>query len=227
MFTIIQCFLLRPKYAFTQLKEFPLSAWYPFLSLLSMVCLFWFAYYGYVDNEWLREYTITRMTENLSPAEQDNMRQLMPSAENLKFNAILGSGIVLILQGAVIAAILNLLTKLDEENTDTFKDWLGQVWWTQLPMLPQLVLSLLVMLIMGNEQALHPDLIITSLNQLIGLSEGDAFYTFFAGFDIFSLWSYLLLFYLISARTKLSTHLCITITVTPILTELAISYALG
>ncbi|NTS78435.1 YIP1 family protein [Catenovulum sp. SM1970] len=221
-FERINQLIKRPKHAFNQFETHPVSAWFPFILICATVIVFNLGYYAYIDINWLYEHNIQMIAGDLSPSEQEQIRHVFPSGESLKYNALIGGVVVLILQGAIIAALMNLLTKFDPENTDSFTDWLGVIWWTLLPVIPQLFIGLLVLLIIGSERIEQADLLITSLNQLVGLTPKDTLYSFVVGIDLFSLWSYVLLFYLICARTKLASSLCLTIALCPLLVELCI-----
>ncbi|WP_157964660.1 YIP1 family protein [Algibacillus agarilyticus] len=217
---LIQQLIKRPKHAFQIIESEQRGGLIPYCFLLLAIALFWLGYLAMVDQTWLHEHTVNTLANNVSPAEREQIAQ----GDMLKYNALIGSFIVLTLQGLILAAILNLFTKIDESNTDNFKDWLGNVWWTQLPAIPQLLLALLVMFVLNDPQTLHTDLFVTSINNIINLDESSPFYAFAAGLDVFSIWSYLLLFYLIATRTNLSTQLCFTISLLPAVTELCISY---
>ncbi|WP_159084195.1 YIP1 family protein [Saccharobesus litoralis] len=226
-FSTFKYIATRPKFAFQQLDNNSAKGWQPLLLILLTINLFWFGYFNYIDLDWLHQQQLNLYASNVSPAEVEQLKVALPNGEAVKNSIMLTSTLFLLFHGLLLATILNVLTKLDEENVDGFTDWLSRSWWTMLPLVPQLLLALLVLYGMGSDKVMYQDLFITSLNKLLELEQGHMFYVFAEGFDVFSIWSYILLFYLVATKTKLATSTCLTISLVPLVVEIAISYLMS
>ncbi len=220
---IIKALIRRPKFAFLQIKKYKMSAWLPFILIMVSLQIFWVCYFANIDLNWLLNENLKQLTAQAGPNERQAItEQLTP--ELMRYSSHITSSIMLIMQGLLIAAYLNIATKLDENNTDSYKDWFAFYWWIQLPMVAQLALSCLVLILTDSSQARLYELQITSLNQLVGLNPGDAFYSFLATFDLFSIWSFILMFYGLSIKTQLKTSTLANICMIPIIVMFSFSY---
>ncbi|KMT66488.1 YIP1 family protein [Catenovulum maritimum] len=213
---IFKNLVLRPKFAFQQISEHKVSSKFPFVFIFLSMLLFWFTYLEQVDLTWLIEHTINTQLSNMSAAEQAQLRQQM-TPESIRYTYTITSALMTILQAVILAGYLNIVTKLDEENTDGFSDWFGFIWWVQFPLIIQFSLTSLIVLFYPSNQIDLTLLQFSSINQLVGLVPGDKLYTLLTSFDFFSLWSLVILFYGLSVKTSLSTKSLVNICLFPIL----------
>ncbi|WAJ68974.1 YIP1 family protein [Catenovulum adriaticum] len=221
--SIIKALISRPKFAFQQIQQQQISGWIPFLLIIISLQLFWLIYFAQVDIQWLIADSLNSLAAQASPSEQQALaEQLTP--ELIRYSSHISSSLMLILQTLLVATYLNIATKLDSHNTDTLKDWFGFYWWVQLPTVAQLLLSVIVLWITGSNQFNLYDLQVTSINQILGLQAGDALFSFAATFDVFSVWSFILMFYGLSVKTQLKSSTIINICVIPVLITLSFSY---
>lgn len=221
--SIIKALISRPKFAFQQIQQQQISGWIPFLLIMISLQVFWLIYFAQVDIQWLIADSLNSLAAQASPSEQQALaEQLTP--ELMRYSSHISSSLMLILQTLLVATYLNIATKLDSHNTDTLKDWFGFYWWVQLPMVAQLILSVFVLWITGNNQFSLYDLQVTSINQILGLQAGDALFSFAATFDVFSIWSFVLMFYGLSVKTQLKPSTIVNICVIPVLITLSFSY---
>lgn len=221
--SIIKALISRPKFAFQQIQQQQISGWVPFLLIMISLQVFWLIYFAQVDIQWLIADSLNSLAAQASPSEQQALaEQLTP--ELMRYSSHISSSLMLILQTLLVATYLNIATKLDSHNTDTLKDWFGFYWWVQLPMVAQLILSVFVLWITGNNQFSLYDLQVTSINQILGLQAGDALFSFAATFDVFSIWSFVLMFYGLSVKTQLKPSTIVNICVIPVLITLSFSY---
>lgn len=220
---IIKALISRPKFAFQQIEQQQISGWIPFALIMISLQIFWLIYFAQVDIQWLINDSLSSLAAQASPSEQQTLaEQLTP--ELMRYSSHISSSLMLILQTLLVATYLNIATKLDTHNTDTLKNWFGFYWWVQLPMVAQLLLSVLVLWISGNNQFNLYDLQVTSINQIFGLQPGDALFSFASTFDLFSVWSFILMFYGLSVKTQLKSGTILNICIIPVLITLSFSY---
>ncbi|WP_235188513.1 YIP1 family protein [Catenovulum agarivorans] len=224
--SLLQDMVTRPKYAFTQIASQNLSSWPAFILIILTMQLFYALYFNQVDMPWLVDYTVNTSLGQATPAEKQQLSQRL-TEETIRLSASIGSVLMLVFYGLITSVYLNVITKLDEQNTDGFKDWFGFYWWVQIPAVFQLLLSSIVVLVTDSSQTPLMDLQITSINQILGLTPEDKFYSFAASFDLFSLWSIVLLFYGLSVRTQLKTSTITNICIIPFIFMLAFSLVFG
>ena len=225
-FSLFKDMVTRPKYAFTQIASNNTSSWPAFILIIISMQLFYVLYFSKVDMAWLVDFTVNTSLGQATPAEKEQLSQQL-NEQTIRWSASIGSVLMLLFYGLITAIYLNVITKLDEQNTDGFKDWFGFYWWVQIPAVLQLMLSSLVVLVSDTSQSPLMDLQITSLNQILALSPSDKFYTFAASFDLFSLWSIILLFYGLSVKTQLKTSTIANICIVPFIFMLVFSFVFG
>ncbi|MER2490442.1 YIP1 family protein [Catenovulum sediminis] len=221
-FSLLHELIIRPRHGFTLIQNNSVPSWPAFLLIVLSLQLFWWLYFSQVDMQWLIQYTIDINLGQSTPAEKAQLaEQLTP--EVIRYTSSFGSLLMLLLQGLLVASYLNIATKLDPENTDTFTNWFGFYWWIQLPVVLQLLFSTMLLLVTDASQTTLYELQITSLNQILALQPGDKFYSFAASFDLFGLWSFVLMFYGLSVKTQLKTSTLANICVIPLIAMITFS----
>ncbi|MCU4674596.1 YIP1 family protein [Catenovulum sp. 2E275] len=213
---IIKALIKRPKFAFLQIQQNQLSGWFPFILILLSLQLFWLCYFAFTDINWLINENLKQLPADLSTSDRQILAEQF-TPQMLRYTSHIGSSLTMIVMGLLIAVYLNIVTKLDENNTDSLTNWFGFYWWVQVPTVFQLLLSCLVLMVSGDNQLSLYQLQITSFNQVIGLQPGDKLYSFFAAFDLFSIWSFVLLFYGLSVKTELKAMAIINICLIPLI----------
>lgn len=225
---LIKALLTSPRKAFVYIDEHKISGWYAFGFISLFVSLFWFGYYSLVDAQWLRAQSILMMAgANPLPAELEQLEAMMPRETSAMRNAAIFSSVLfMFFQGLMLAAILNVATKIDKSNLDGYFDWLSTAWWSLLPIIPQLILALILMILFNDPQTHAQELMLTSLNQIVGLTPTDKYYSLFSSLDLFNVWAFLLLFYLLTVKTKMTVKQCLGVSATPFILELVVVFFL-
>ena len=192
----------KPNRVFATLAETHNWSWLAFIIVIAVGILPGYMYFNFVDFEWYRELVISASFADVSPAEQDMVRQSMTQGQTQTFNLIsivLGSIVV----NAVLAIYLNITTKMDEENVNGFTDWYGFTWWVSLPLVVGSVLSILVILMASDHQLSPVDLNPTALAYWLGLNMGSEWFTLTQMIRLEAFWTMYLIAVGISQWTKL------------------------
>lgn len=145
-------------------------------------------YFNFVDFEWYTEIVISSTYADVSPNEQDMIRNNMTKDSVLIFSAV-GAFIGYIILNSILAIYLNLATKSDEESLHGFTDWFGFTWWVSMPAIISAVLGLLVILLADSNQLDPVSLSPTSLAYWAGLDIGSDWFALTQSIRIESFWS--------------------------------------
>lgn len=204
----------KPNRVFATLAEKHNWSWLAFFIVIAVGILPGYMYFNFVDFEWYRELIISTSFVDVSPAEQDMVRQSMSPEQTISFNLI---GVVVgsIVINAILAIYLNVATKVDEENVNGFTDWYGFTWWVSLPLIVGAALSILVILMASDHQLSPVDLTPTSLSFLLGIEMSSEWFTLTQVIRLESIWTMYLIAVGISQWTRLPAQKCYIIAVAP------------
>jgi hypothetical protein len=182
----------RPGSVFEALKQHNNWSWLPFFIVVVMAVLPNYLYFTTIDPVWYVEHLLANSLDfaDLSPAELDGMRDLIP-VESMGTWGALGGLVGLTIINAIIAVYFNLVTKSDEENLNGFTDWYGATWWMGMPVVIGSLISI-VMILLSNDGTNQMPLSIvssTSLAHIFGLDISSTWFGLANAFRLESLLS--------------------------------------
>lgn len=209
----VQKIILKPNQVFARLKDVSNWSWIPFILVMFFAILPSYYYFQMIDFDWYVNMLLGTQGD-MSPAEEDFFRNSMnPDAMLPATIATIIIGFVVIT--AVMAFYLSKITQIDEENTMTFGDWYGFMWWASLPLVVTSIASLLIMLIAG-----HPEMEPTALNPfnltfLLGMDMNSDWFTLTQNISIDNFWCMYLIAVGVSQWTNLTSKQCYMIACAP------------
>lgn len=194
---------LKPNPVFAALREQHNWSWIPFFIVVVFGALPIYVYFNAVDFDWYRELLIQMEYSDVSPAEQNILRDNIAQSNIFSFSLV---GVVLgfIIINAVFALYLNLVTKIDEENLHGYTDWYGFGWWTFLPTLVGSVISLMLILLADNSGQIPPEILSpTSLAYIFAIPMDSDWHGLAQSIRLEAFWSMYLVAVGISQWTKI------------------------
>jgi hypothetical protein len=159
-------------------------------------------YFNFVDFEWYTDLIVNSTYADVSPNEQDMIRQNMTRDSVLLFSFV-GAFVGYIVLNSLLAIYLNLSTKSDEDSLHGFTDWFGFTWWVSMPSLVSAVLALLMLTLAESNQLDPASLSPTSLAYWAGLDVGSQWYALAQSIRLESFWSMYLIAVGISQWTNI------------------------
>ena len=192
----------KPNRVFATLAETHNWSWLAFFIVVAIGILPGYMYFNFVDFDWYRELVIAANFADVSPAEQDMMRQSMTPQQTITFNVI---GVILgtIVINAILAIYLNVAAKMDEENVNGFTDWYGFTWWVSLPVIVGSLLSIIIILLASDHQLPPSDLSPTAMGYWFSVDMSSKWFTFSQAIRLESFWTMYLIAVGISQWTRL------------------------
>lgn len=181
---------VEPGKTFAELKEKP-SFLLPLALMIVLTVVMTLFYFNKVDSSWLTEHQLSMSGKEMSSAEIEQAKKVMPSAPTM--------GII----GAVIAPIFIVLVTLlmglyyfvagkITGNAVTYKHALSLVTWSGVPTLLGLVVAIVGIAMMAPQTGLE-SLMLTNVDPLlVQLPYDHAWSSFAKNFNLLSLWSILL-----------------------------------
>lgn len=177
-------------------------SWLAFAFVIALAILPNYFYFNFVDFDWYREYIINASYADVSPAQQDAVRQALNPQQTIMFTVVgVFGGFILI--NAILATYLNVSTKIDEENVNGFTDWYGFTWWVSMPILLGSLLSVLIILVAPDHQLSPADLSPTSLSYWLGLELGSDWFALAQNVRLEAFWTMYLIAVGISQWTRI------------------------
>lgn len=203
-----------PKAVFTTLNEKQNWSWLPFVMIMLAAMLPTYFYFTIVDFEWYRDFLVNTNYSDVSPAEQDTIRNSMQQGSVMAFGLVaIFLGVVVI--NAVIALYYNLVTKIDEQSLHGFTDWYGFTWWTAMPSILVSLLSLVLLLLAENGQIQPHSLSPSSLAYLFNVAPDSDWFGLAQGIRLDSFWSMYLAAIGITCWTSISMRTATLIAIAP------------
>ena len=126
-------------------------SWIPFFIVAIMASLPAYLYFSTIDITWYQDMIINSEYADVSPAEQDQIRQGMSRTAMTAFGLIFTT-LGLLLVNAIIATYLNLVSRKDEECVHGFTDWYGFTWWTGMPVVINSLIAVVLLLFADGHQ---------------------------------------------------------------------------
>lgn len=177
-------------------------SWLPFIAVIVITVLPAYMYFNFVDFEWYTDLIVNSTYADVSPNEQDMIRQNMTRDSVLLFSFV-GAFVGYIVLNSLLAIYLNLSTKSDEDSLHGFTDWFGFTWWVSMPSLVSAVLALLMLTLAESNQLDPASLSPTSLAYWAGLDVGSQWYALAQSIRLESFWSMYLIAVGISQWTNI------------------------
>jgi hypothetical protein len=178
----------KPSDVFNTIKNTHNWSWLPAALVLVMSALPVYMYMNFVDFEWFKELIIEAQYSEVSPSEQEQIRNGMTQGAVL-WMQIISSVIGIIVWNAVLATYFNMTTKFDENNLQGFTDWYGFVWWMEMPIIFGGVISMLILSFASDHQLPLSDLFVTSLSFPLGLEMTSEWFGVASSISLLSLWT--------------------------------------
>ncbi len=182
----------KPGGVFEALKHNNNWSWLPFFIVIIMAVLPNYLYFTSIDPDWYIDYLLNTSPDfaDLSPAELDGMRDVIPVSSMATWGA-LGGIIGFVVINAIIAVYFNLVTKSDEENINGFTDWYGATWWMGMPVVIGSLVSILMILFANDGSGQMPVSIVssTSFAHIFGMDISSPWFGLANAFRIESLLS--------------------------------------
>ncbi|RDV25190.1 YIP1 family protein [Alteromonas aestuariivivens] len=205
---------LRPNGVFRALAAKDNWSWFPFIIVAVVSVLPNYAYLNTVDFDWYRDLLITAQYDQISPAEQDQIRAQLTPQSVLVF-ATVATVLGYIIINAIVAAYLNIVTRSDEQNVHGYMDWYGFSWWTAMPVVVNCLLALVLMMFTSNPQTSPNILTPLSAAFVFGIEMDSPYHNFAQAIRLDSFWSIYLTIVGISQWTSFSVKKAAVIAITP------------
>ena len=180
--------ILKPNGVFAKLKVTDNWSWIPFLLVIGCALLSVYSYLAAVDTEWLRDTLLQMTAKDISPAERKAMSDMMAQGDILLFSMSFGMVAKLLIFNAIMAAYLNICSKMDEECVQGFTDWFGFCWWTSLPLVAVSLISVLLTIFSQSAQISQLVLEPTSLAFIFSIDFDSPWLGLFGSLKLEYLW---------------------------------------
>ncbi|MDF2180257.1 YIP1 family protein [Aliiglaciecola sp. CAU 1673] len=213
-FTACYAVLFKPNQVFATLARANNWSWIPFLLLMLMSVLPAFIYFNVVDFEWYRDFIISQQFADISPAEQENVRRNLTPGGMITLT-LFTSALGLIALNALQAMYLNTMARMDQEQVHGFADWFGLMWWVSLPAVVGNMLSLLILVLSGNDQFPPAQLSVTSLSYWLSVPMDSPWFTLAQVIRLESFWSIYLIAVAITKWTNIRSNTAWNIAIGP------------
>ena len=214
-FQAMRDIFVKPNQVFATIKETHNWSWIPFLCISMVGVIPIFMYFNFVDFNWYSEFMVQSMAANLSPAEQNMLRNSMTDQAQSLWAGGVSSVLVIILSNAILALDLNILTKADEECVQGYTDWYGFSWWVSIPVIISSLIAALVVLLASDNQLLPISLSPTSLAFIFNVEMESAWSSFAQSIRLESFWVMYLIAVGLSQWTQLPTKKTYLIAIAP------------
>ena len=204
----------KPNRVFATLTEKHNWSWLAFIFVITLAILPSYFYFNFIDFEWYRELIINSTFADVSPAEQDAVRNSITKDQTIMFS-IIGPFVGMIFINAILAVYLNLATKVDEENLNGFTDWYGFTWWVSMPVIVSSLAGIAAILLADSHQLSPVTLGPTTLAFVLGIELGSDWFSLTQSIRLESFWSMYLIAVGVAQWTKIPTNKCYLIAAAP------------
>ncbi|MFT4941895.1 MAG: hypothetical protein ACI88A_004966 [Paraglaciecola sp.] len=205
---------VKPNRVFATLASTQNWSWLPFLIVVSMAILPSYLYFNFVDFNWYIQLIIDTSYANVSPAEQNAIRNNMSQGQMSVF-ATFGVFFGYLIINAVMATYLNIITKRDEECVQGFTDWYGFTWWISMPTVLGSLISLLILLLASDNQLSPVNIAPTTFAFIFDVEMSSPWFSLMQSIRIDSFWVMYLTSVGVSRWTNLSTNMSYIIAIAP------------
>ncbi|AVP97592.1 hypothetical protein C7S18_10455 [Ahniella affigens] len=178
---------VEPGKVFAELKEKP-TFLLPLLLMMALTAAMTLLYFNKVDGEWLTNHQLTMSGSEMSAAEIEQAKKVMPSAKVMGIVGAIFAPIFIV----IVTLVMGLYYLAAGKITGTavsFKQALSLVTWSGVPALLSLVVAIVGIFMMAPQSTLE-SLMLTNVDPLIvQLPYDHAWSSFAKNFNLLSLWS--------------------------------------
>lgn len=206
--------ILKPNGVFAVLRTTDNWSWIPFILVTIATLAPVYSYFHSVDLHWYTELMIQSSAANISPAEQQFLRNSMTKT-NLLWSTSIATFFSLIVGNAILALYLSICAKADEECVQGFTDWYGLTWWINLPSVLFNLLALMLILVSQGGQMTPVVMNPASLAYLLSVSEQSPWYNLCQTIRLENMWMIYLIAVAVGQWTNLSKNRCYLIAILP------------
>ncbi|MCC2616835.1 YIP1 family protein [Aestuariibacter halophilus] len=206
----------RPRAVFATLKERNNWSWIPFALVVMMALLPSYMYYQFVDFSWFTDMLIAKDYAEVSPAEQDQVRNYMTPGV-MTFNVLVFGFLGIVVINAIMAIYLNVTSKMDDDCVMGFTDWYGFCWWAGMPTLIGGLISLLLIALASDHQLSPAYLSPLSLAFIAGVDFSSEWFNLLSAMRLENVWSMYLIAVGVCQWTKLPSNKAWIIAIAPYL----------
>lgn len=192
----------KPNRVFATLAEKHNWSWLAFIFVMTLTILPSYFYFSFVDFSWYIDTIISNTMADQSPAEHDNVRNMM-TRELTLYGSVASIFIMVLIMNAILAIYLNLTTKQDEENLHGFTDWYGFTWWVSMPVIIGSIISIFLILLADNHEIMPTVASPTSIAYLFNVEMSSKWFSFAQSLRIESFWTMYLIAVGLSQWTRL------------------------
>lgn len=180
---------LQPSKVFADLKEKP-TFWLPLLLAVASSAVLILLYYSKVDPEWAVTRTVMAAGQDMSAAEQEQMRAALPEASTMGYFGAVSAIIGTLIFSALFALYFMLAGKVSGAAI-SFRHGLSLATWSGMPMLLGTIIAIVGALTMTPQTPLeslmlaHVDPLLVELpldHKWSGLAKGFSLLTFWTWF---------------------------------------------
>lgn len=196
--------LFKPNKVFAALSDKNNWSWVPFIIVAILGTLPMYMYLNTVDMNWYVDLQVNATLSGVSPAEQQNLRDLLLAQNTRSAYTIVAMVAGLIITNAFFAYYLKIATRSDERNVNGFAEWYGFSWWTQLPVVITALSALLVIGFASTDQLMPGRLNVTSLGYILGVEFTSSWFALAQSIKLETIWSIYLIATGLNQWTNLS-----------------------
>lgn len=205
----------KPNRVFATINDIHNWSWVPFIFIAVIGVIPIYLYFNFVDINWYNETMVQVIAGQLSPAEQNAMRNAMADQAQSLWTGVFGSVFMLIILNAILALYLNIVTKTDEECVQTYTDWYGFTWWVSVPAIVSSLIAIVIVLLAQNTQLSPVSMSPTSLAYIFSVDMTSPWSSLMQSIRLESIWVMYLITVGLSQWTKLPTKRNYIIAVAP------------
>lgn len=205
----------KPNRVFATINDIHNWSWVPFIFIAVIGVIPIYLYFNFVDINWYNETMVQVIAGQLSPAEQNAMRNAMADQAQSLWTGVFGSVFMLIILNAILALYLNIVTKADEECVQTYTDWYGFTWWVSVPAIVSSLIAIVIVLLAQNTQLSPVSMAPTSLAYIFSVDMTSPWSSLMQSIRLESIWVMYLITVGLSQWTMLPTKRNYIIAVAP------------
>jgi hypothetical protein len=214
-FQAMKDIFIKPNQVFATISDIHNWSWIPFFCVVVTAAIPVYMYFNFVDFSWYTEFMVQSLAGELSPAEQNMVRNSMIDQAQSLWAGVFSSIFAVILSNAVLALYLNILTKADEECVQGYTDWYGFSWWVSVPVIISSLISAIVVLFATDNQLSPISLSPTSLAFIFSIEMDSAWSSFAQSIRLESFWVMYLIAVGLAQWTKLPSKKTYMIAIVP------------
>ena len=214
-FQAMKDIFVKPNQVFATISETHNWSWIPFICIAVIGAIPIYMYFNFVDFSWYTELMVQAMAGDLSPAEQDMLRNVMSDKAQSLWTGVFGSIFMLLIANAILALYLNIVTKIDEECVQGYTDWYGFSWWVSIPVVISSLITVAIVFVAQDDQMSPVSMAPTSLAFIFSVDMGSSWSSLMQNIRLESVWVMYLIAVGLSQWTQLPTKKTYMIAIAP------------